>query len=83
MRCGRCQGQMVREVFYSDDGNFVGFRCVTCGEVIDDVILKNREWSENGGKKGVAEAGNASRARVFGCGRNVTLRGGFKHEPFL
>ena len=33
---------MVCEKFYSEEGEFFGWRCVVCGEVIDHVILENR-----------------------------------------
>ena len=47
MRCERCSGLMVRDLFFDmldDSGNhsFVGWRCVSCGDVLDPVILKNR-----------------------------------------
>ena len=49
MKCHRCNGAMVYEKFYSEDGDFFGWRCVVCGEIIDQVILKNRyqqNWNE-------------------------------------
>jgi len=33
---------MVYEKFYGSDGEFFGWRCVLCGEIIDRVILENR-----------------------------------------
>lgn len=42
MKCHRCNGSMVYETFYTEEGEFVGWRCVVCGEVIDQVILENR-----------------------------------------
>ncbi len=42
MKCHRCQGPMIYEKFYDDHEEFFGWRCVVCGEIIDDVILKNR-----------------------------------------
>ena len=42
MRCHRCNSLMVYEKFFTEEGDFFGWRCVFCGEIIDQVILKNR-----------------------------------------
>jgi hypothetical protein len=43
MRCGKCDGLMVYERFISQEFEVCsGWRCVACGEIIDEVILKNR-----------------------------------------
>jgi hypothetical protein len=42
MRCYRCGGVMVYEKFYSDCGHFYGWKCISCGEIVDQVILENR-----------------------------------------
>jgi hypothetical protein len=34
---------MVYERFYGLDAQFSGWRCVLCGEIIDQVILENRQ----------------------------------------
>jgi len=34
---------MAYERFYSLDEHFLGWRCVLCGEIIDQVILENRQ----------------------------------------
>ena len=46
-RCDRCGGFMTREWcvdFLSDSGEAacVVHRCIQCGELLDDVILRNR-----------------------------------------
>lgn len=33
---------MIYEKFYEHYGHFFGWRCVVCGEIIDQVILDNR-----------------------------------------
>lgn len=48
MKCHRCNGIMVKDTFedMSDDTgslSFPGWRCITCGEVLDPVIARNRE----------------------------------------
>lgn len=47
-RCSRCEGLMVAEQYLDlrDDTGHLDFwarRCVQCGEVIDPVILQNRQ----------------------------------------
>jgi len=47
MECDRCTGLMVPEVFEDlGDGAgglcFEGWRCVTCGEILDPTIVTNR-----------------------------------------
>ncbi len=49
MKCSRCNGSMVHEHFYTEEGEFLGWRCIICGEIIDQVILENRyghQWEE-------------------------------------
>ena len=42
MKCNRCSGFMVYENFYSPVEDFFGWRCISCGEIVDQVILENR-----------------------------------------
>jgi hypothetical protein len=43
MKCGRCGGLMVYENFYTlEIANLHEWRCVPCGEIVDQVILENR-----------------------------------------
>lgn len=47
MDCPRCKGVMSQELFedlLDDTGNinFKGWRCLTCGEILDPVIANNR-----------------------------------------
>ena len=44
MKCDRCGSVMVYEKFFGDQERFWGWRCIFCGEIIDDVILENRQW---------------------------------------
>ena len=48
MDCPRCGGFMINDQFldFMDDTGeieFWGFHCVICGEILDPVILSNRE----------------------------------------
>jgi len=45
MRCYRCSGDMVYEKFYGPHEHFWGWRCIFCGEIVDPVILENRDSS--------------------------------------
>lgn len=49
MKCNKCGGVMAYEKFYGDYEEFFGWRCIFCGDIIDQVILKNR--LEKGAKK--------------------------------
>jgi len=50
MRCNRCDGMMIYEKFYDHWEHFFGWRCILCGEIIDQVILKNR-FERKGGNR--------------------------------
>lgn len=48
MPCGRCSGLMVADRFtdlLDETGQitFGGWRCVSCGEIVDPVIVSNRQ----------------------------------------
>ena len=47
-RCSRCGSNMVQESFFGPSEQFTGLKCVFCGEVIDPVILQNRELMKAG-----------------------------------
>jgi len=38
---------MVYERFYSNQEHFSGWRCISCGEILDQVIMENRLYSES------------------------------------
>jgi hypothetical protein len=42
MKCNRCGGLMAYENFYSPVEDFFGWRCISRGDIVDPVILKNR-----------------------------------------
>jgi hypothetical protein len=42
MKCNRCGSAMVYERFYGPDEHFLGWRCILCGEIVDQLILENR-----------------------------------------
>ena len=48
MKCDRCGRAMAYEQFCGDQDRFWGWRCIFCGEIVDDVILENRRWLKTG-----------------------------------
>ena len=42
-KCLRCRGAMVYDKFYGSQEQFWGWKCLTCGEIVDPVILENRQ----------------------------------------
>ena len=42
MKCDRCGRAMAYEQFIGEQERFWGWRCVFCGEIVDDVILESR-----------------------------------------
>jgi len=42
MNCNRCGSVMVYEKFYGSHEHYWGWRCISCGEILDQIILKNR-----------------------------------------
>jgi hypothetical protein len=43
MRCHRCESTMVYEKFYGFQEHFWGWRCICCGDIVDRIILENRD----------------------------------------
>jgi len=44
MKCDRCGRAMAYEQFFGNQEHFWGWRCIFCGEIVDDVILENQQW---------------------------------------
>ncbi len=42
MKCYRCGSGMSYEKFYGLYEHFWGWRCIYCGEIVDQMILENR-----------------------------------------
>jgi uncharacterized Zn finger protein len=43
MRCTRCAGMRVPEIIYEGGSRVAALRCVHCGDVVDQVIARNRK----------------------------------------
>ena len=43
MKCLRCKSVMIYDKFYGPHECFWGWKCVICGEIVDQVILENRQ----------------------------------------
>jgi hypothetical protein len=42
-RCHRCESIMIYEKFYGLQEHFWGWRCICCGDIVDSLILENRD----------------------------------------
>ena len=52
MKFHRCGSVMVYERFYGPGEKFLGWRCILCGEILDQVILENRQTGTEGQGRG-------------------------------
>lgn len=43
MKCEKCGGIMAYERFFDPFEEYLGWRCIFCGDIVDQVILKNRK----------------------------------------
>jgi hypothetical protein len=42
MKCPRCGAYMVYENFYANNEPLCAWKCILCGEYMDDVVMENR-----------------------------------------
>ena len=56
MQCLRCRGVMVYDKFYGLYEQFWGLKCLNCGEIVDSVILENRQLMRAGQEINVRRA---------------------------
>ncbi|GAB6269523.1 hypothetical protein DS62_06290 [Smithella sp. SC_K08D17] len=47
-KCLRCGGAVAYDKFYGTHGQFWGWKCLICGEIVDPVILNNRQLMIDG-----------------------------------
>jgi len=47
-KCLRCKGAMIYDKFCGAREQFWGWKCVICGEIVDPVILENRQLMSSG-----------------------------------
>jgi hypothetical protein len=66
MKCHRCGTVRVYERFYGLHEYFSGWRCVLCGQIIDQVILENRLARTVGRIEGEGEKGIVDRDLTVG-----------------
>ncbi len=59
MKCHRCGSLMVFERFYGPSEYFLGWRCVLCGEIVDQLILENRQENPSRQKRARRSEGNS------------------------
>jgi hypothetical protein len=48
VNCLRCRGAMIHDKFYGFQGQFQGWKCLICGEIVDPIILENRQLMRAG-----------------------------------
>jgi hypothetical protein len=48
MKCPRCGSNMIHDKFYGSTEEYWGCKCLLCGEIIDPVILDNRQLMRTG-----------------------------------
>lgn len=67
MKCGRCHGLMVIDHFIDMEETgglwLRGWRCVTCGEVVDPMIMRHRMLNQSRFSR-VVEAVTRKKRRV-------------------
>jgi len=64
MQCHRCGSTMVHQKFYGPHEHFWGWRCIFCGDILDETILENRSELQ-----GLAMLRNGSRRKSRVRGR--------------
>jgi hypothetical protein len=47
-KCPCCGGAVTYEKFYGHHEQFWGWKCLLCGEIVDPVILANRQLMKSG-----------------------------------
>jgi hypothetical protein len=47
-KCLRCRGAVIYDKFYGPHEQFWGCKCLICGEIVDPVILENRQLMKAG-----------------------------------
>jgi hypothetical protein len=47
-KCLRCNGAVIYDKFYDRHEQFWGWRCLICGDIVDPIILKNRQLAKAG-----------------------------------
>ena len=47
MKCIRCGAIMTYEKFYHETEQFWSWKCILCGEYIDQVIWENRQFQKS------------------------------------
>jgi hypothetical protein len=41
---------MIHEEFFGPNGPIFSWRCLICGEVVDQTIIENRDYQSHGGE---------------------------------
>jgi hypothetical protein len=60
-KCCRCNGAVIYDKFYGPYEEFWGWKCLMCEEIIDPVILANRQMMRTGRGEYIPEGRKAKR----------------------
>jgi len=60
-KCLRCRGAVVYDKFYGPHEQFWGWKCLICREIVDPVILENRQLMRAGQEINVQRARRLNR----------------------
>ena len=70
MQCTRCAGLRVPEIIYEGGSRVLALRCVHCGDVIDRVIVLNRQRRRIQNQAEVERPSNVQARQVCGFNRH-------------
>jgi hypothetical protein len=68
-KCLRCGGAMIYDKFYGSFEQFWGWKCLICGDIVDPIIMKNRQLSKGG--RGLPELRGSKQNGCYGIAQNV------------
>jgi hypothetical protein len=60
-KCPRCGGAMIYDKFYGHYEQFWGWKCLICGDIVDQIIMKNRQATKARQGKAALEGGGQDR----------------------
>jgi hypothetical protein len=63
-RCLRCSGAVIYDKCYGSHEQFWGWKCLICGEIVDPVILENRQLMRSGQGIDIRKARRLKRIRL-------------------
>jgi hypothetical protein len=68
-KCLRCNGAVIYDKFYDRHEQFWGWRCLICGDIVDPIILKNRQLTKAG--REINEGRRGKKKDCYGFAQNA------------